>query len=852
MKTSDRPLSLFALPGFWMALIAIATFIAYLPALQGTFTNWDDMVYVSSNPYITSLSFKNLGAIFTENYMGNYHPLAMLSLSMDYQVNKFNPFVFHLTNILIHIFNSILVLMVLKRLTGKLQIAVIAALIFGVHALHVESVAWISERKDVLYTFFYLLSLYSYIRYVPERDRKWFGVSLLFFLLSCLSKGQAVSLAVTLFLVDIYMGRKWTDLKIVLEKVPFLLLALIFGVIAFRAQLGADATIMANFPIQQRFAFASYGMVMYIMKLFYPFSLSAYYPYPIIECAGEVPFLYWFCILPALAVIVVLLVSWKRSKPLFFGLGFFLLNIVLLLQLLPVGGAIMADRYAYIPSIGYCFLAGFYLSDRKYIKSEKAAWGIVAGYALMLMFLTFQQTKIWRNSNTLWSDAITKNDRIPIAWYNRGNTRMDSADYKGAIADYTECLNIDSRFWRAYINRGNARSKVQDYVGSIEDFNAMIQVDSMAVNAYINRAMSRRMLHDYENSLKDYNIAIRMKPEQMELYTSRANLKSDMKDYDGAISDFDQALKLSPKYTTAYTNRAIIKKLKNDLTGALADYNTAIELDPKNSEFYNNRGNLKFQLNDFPGAIDDYSTSIRLSPNDFLGYKNRGSIRFSHKQYDEALSDFTAAIRLSPASGDLYYTRSLVKKELNDPAGAKTDYKKAVELDPNFAAEGFMKKIGISTGEMPGLQPAQLNEQAKAMESKGRLQDAINLYKKAVELKPDFSEAWFNLGNVYGKTNQFSEAMNCLNNAIRYKSDYVAALSSRGIAYASMGKTDLALVDLNAAIKRDPEYAIAYFNRGLVYLNSGKKDLACADLMKAVKLGHTAAYPIYQKECQGK
>ena len=218
------------------------------------------MVYVGANPFIKSLSLENLAGIFSSNYMGNYHPLSMLSLSLDYKIHKFDPFVFHLNNILIHIVNSILVLIVLKKLTGKLQIGVIAALIFGVHALHVESVAWISERKDVLYTCFFLLSLYCYIRFAPKRTLKWYILCLLFFLLSCLAKGQAVTLALSLFLIDFFLGRKWTELKILIEQVPFLLLALIFGIVAFHAQKGADATIMANFPIQQRVAFASYGL----------------------------------------------------------------------------------------------------------------------------------------------------------------------------------------------------------------------------------------------------------------------------------------------------------------------------------------------------------------------------------------------------------------------------------------------------------------------------------------------------------------------------------------------------------------------------------------------------------------
>lgn len=851
-KQATTSFSIFGSPFLWMAVIAIATFISYIPALDGQFTNWDDMVYIGGNPYITSLSAKNISAIFSTNYMGNYHPLAMLSLAVDYQLSGLNPFVFHLSNILIHILNSILVLVVVKQLTKRLEIGVIAGLLFGVHALHVESVTWISERKDVLYAFFYLLSLSAYIRYVQKRDMKWLGIAFLMFLLSCLSKGQAVSLALSLFLVDIFMERKWTDIKVLAEKIPFLLLALVFGMVAINAQEGADATIMANFPGRQRIAFASYGLVMYIVKLLFPVGLSAYYPYPIIGGVGEVPVMYWLCVLPALAFVAIVIFSWKRSKPLFFGLAFFLANIALLLQLLPVGRAIMADRYAYIPSIGYVFLAGYYLSDRKLIRIDKVAWAIVAVYTIVLMALTFERNKVWLNSDTLWSDVIEKNPRVPVAWYNRGNVKMDSLKYKEAIEDYNECLNVDPGFWKAYINRGTAKTKTKDYIGAIADFDAMLRIDSMSANAYINRGLARRMVQDYGNALKDYDVAARLKPDQPELYASRANVKLDMKDYEGAISDFDLALKLNPQYTTAITNRAIVKKAKNDLTGALADYDAAIALDATNSEFYNNRGNLKFQLKDTEGAIADYSTSIRLKPDDYLGYKNRAAVYFSTKRYTEALADLAAGIKLNPKSGELFYTRSLVKKELKDTEGSRADFKQAVTLDPGYASSGYMKSLGVDQKDLPGLQPTQLNEQGFLLEGQGKVQEAIELYKKAIELKPDYPEAWYNLGNCYGKTRRFNEAMDCMNKAISLKPNYVQALASRGIAFASTGKADLAIKDLSAAIKEDPKFALAYFNRALVYLNSGKKEPACVDLQAAVKLGYNPAYPIFQKECQGK
>ena len=852
MKTKSRAESFTSSHLFWIVIVSISTFIVYYPSLFGAFTNWDDLVYVKENPYIKSLSFENIKGMFSNNYMGNYHPLSMLSLAFDYLIFKLNPFGYHLTNLFLHILNSVLVLYLIRKLTKNIMVAAFAALIFGVHAFHVESVAWISERKDVLYTFFYLLSILAYLEYTVKAGTKELILSLFLFLLACLAKGQAVTLPLTLVLTDIFLGRKWTSYKVILEKVPFFVLAFIFGVVAIKAQAGADATIMANFPVQQRFAFASYGLVMYLLKLVIPFSLSAYYPYPIVSDVGEVPVLFWLAIIPALALIATWILTFKRSKPLFFGIGFFLLNIMLLLQLLPVGRAIMADRYVYIPSIGYCFLIGWYLNDRKYFNSKNVSLAVMIVYVSLLGFLSFNRGKVWASSITLWSDVLDKNSQVPIAWYNRGNVLMESGDYRGAIADYNECINVDEKYWKAYINRGNAKSELKNFIGAIADFDAVIRIDSNIANAYINRAAARKKLNDYPNALADYNKALTLKPDQVELYTSRSNLKVDMQDFQGAIDDLTTALQINPRYVVGYSNRAIIRKSVKDFKGAMEDYDKAIELDPNNGEFFINRANLKFQGDDIKGALADYSESIRLKPDQFLAYKNRGALYLKTEQFDLALADYTAAIKLNAGAGDLYYGLATVKFKKGDKAGTLTDYKKAVELDPLFLADEYRTKLGINSSEIANLLPSQYNEQGKALELKGNIQDAITFYRKAVDQKPDFAEAWFNLGNAYGKTRKFAEALTCMNNAIRSKKDYAEALSSRGIAYASMGRVEDALKDLDLAIQSDPKYAASYYNRAIVNLNRKKKDLACPDLKKAVELGYNPAYQIYQKECLNK
>jgi tetratricopeptide (TPR) repeat protein len=783
--------------------------------------------------------------------MGNYHPLSMISLAIDYQIDKFNPFIFHFTNLLFHTANAVLVFLVFYNLTRKMDLAVVAGLLFGVHTLHVESVAWVSERKDVLYAFFYLISLLNYTRYLEKKEKKWFLWSLVFFIFSLFSKGQAVTLVLSIILIDFYKGRKIFDQKVLLEKVPFLLLALLFGFIAIKSQQGVKATEMVSFTPEQRLPFAAYGFVMYIVKLVYPFNLSAYYPYPVNSGSSDIPFVYWVCILPVLVYMFFLLVSFRKSKAVFFAMAFFLVNIFLLLQLLPVGGAIMADRYAYIPSIGFCFLAGYVVSQRNYLRQARIAYFLAAGYIVLLGVLTFERTKVWKNTFTLWTDVIEKNENVPLAWYNRGNARSDTANYKGAIEDYNMAIRIFPLYYNAFINRANAKTKVNDFVGAIEDLNFVISHDSTYANAYINRAMARRNLKDLKGALDDYQVALRIQPMEPKLYLARGSMLFEMKENESAIRDFTKAIEIDPVMAEAYINRASVKKAMGDQEGAVADYDKAIEIQPGNGELYNNRGNIRFQQGRNQEAIADYGRSIKADPKNYLAYKNRGAVYFSLKDFHSALQDYSDAIRINPKEADLYYTRALIKKELDDMSGAVSDYKIAAELNPDFGTETFSKNLGVQAIQSVPLYE-KYNREALVLDQQGKFPEAIALFKKAIDLKADYAEAWFNIGNTYGKTGRYSDAVAAFNKAIASKHDYAEAYAGRGIAHASLGMIQEALKDMGSAISIKSDFAMVYFNRAILYLNTGKKNLACSDLAKAVQLGYSDAYAIYEKECEGK
>src|SRR6266571_3392951 len=266
----------------FLAVTLVLTVLSFSPSLDNGFTNWDDPGYVLENYSIRDLSQKNVANVFTSYLQGNYHPLTVLSYAVEYKFFQLDPKIYHITNLLLHVLNTTFVFWLIRLLTGRLETAAITAVLFGIHPLHVESVAWISERKDVLFSLFYLGSLISYVLSLTKvQDRvRYLIMSLVLFILSLLSKGVAVTLPLVLLLIDYYFKRTFTK-KIFIEKIPFFLLSIGFGVIAILAQKSEGAIqTMTTYPFYDRLLIASYGIVTYLFKIFVPQQLSAFYPYP--------------------------------------------------------------------------------------------------------------------------------------------------------------------------------------------------------------------------------------------------------------------------------------------------------------------------------------------------------------------------------------------------------------------------------------------------------------------------------------------------------------------------------------------------------------------------------------------
>jgi len=616
---SEQPGSLISINRkLWIPLsgILLLTLLVYLPSISNELINtWDDGLYITENPFVKSLNAQNLKTIFTQQIASNYHPLTILSLAIDYQISGLSPEWYHIVNLIFHLLNTVLVFYFTFALFGyKHEYAAwVTAAIFALHPMHVESVAWISERKDVLFTAFFLLSLISYLKYIELNfPVKWYLLTALFFVLSVLSKPSAVVLPLVLPLIDYLKGR-WFGVKMMLEKVALLPISIAIGLATVGIQSKDAMPEFARYSFLQHIQFASYSFLNYIVRFFAPFKLSALHPYPALT-KGSLPLV--FQIAPFAAALFVSAVVWsaKKTRYLVFGVGFYLVNIVLVLQFVEVGRAIIAERYTYLPYLGLAIplTAGISLFLQNRPQYKNLIWGATAVVLLFFSLLTFQRVKVWKNSETLWTDVIIKYPRSDVAYDNRGVYYRSIKQNDKAMQDYNKVIEINPQYPLTYNNRGNI------YFDQMKD----------------------------DLALADYNKALQLDPENVKALTNRAIIHVRGKRYEEAMRDFDSAIKLDPSFSSIYFNRGIHYDLLDQNELALKDFTKYLELDPKHDGIWNSKGVSKQKLGRYEESLQDFNKAIQINNTIPQYYLNRSYSYNAMGNKQAALSDAQKAQKM--------------------------------------------------------------------------------------------------------------------------------------------------------------------------------------------------------------
>ncbi len=639
--------------------ICLITLLCFSHIFSNQFLFWDDNQFILNNINIRRFTWENMRQLISHEYGANWQPLTMLSYSINYYFSKYSPFGYFFTNVLFHLGSTAMVFFIIKKLLisfwgnakmkPTLLIAGIVSLWFGIHPMHVESVGWLFERKDVLYTFFYLLGLLFYIKYVNGEKSKgmfilnilltilslwaliglsgpsfhfmvksfhitiWPPVVLLplaiffaiaalgelkfikvkvelfyvfeFFFFALISKPMAVVFPFSILLIDFFLNRKFKK-NVLIEKIPFLALSFVIGLLTLQTQ-DANHALDSVFPLSDRFFIACYSFTEYIVKLFFPFHLSGFYPYPVNPGTSLPTEFYLRPLLLILVTVVPLYFTYKKNKAWFkvlaFGLGFYLVNIALVLQFFSVGNAIISDRYSYMSYIGLFFIIAYFLNVLIEKSSESVRFAIMTAgvlFTAMLGYLCFDRTYAWTNTETMLTDVINQYpEKVPQAYKYLGIYYGETGRPKDAFNCYDIVIN---------------------------------KMHLMDPQAYCNMGMVYIALNNLKEAGKYLLMSIKLDSNSFMSYRNLGQICLDTGNYAGAFHYFDKAKSIYANDEGLYFEISLAHVATQQYAEAVKDYNLLLQMNPDNAKYYYNRGIAEYSLGQKDAATDDFKKTLSM------------------------------------------------------------------------------------------------------------------------------------------------------------------------------------------------------------------------------------------------
>ena len=614
------------IPGFWSetknvapALLAILiTFACFFNTTNNEFINWDDDRNIYENEYVITTNsdnfWSNTREIFSSTVIGNYNPMTIWTFAIENRMFGIdNPGPWHGTNVILHLLCVFFVYRISLLLGLRWQGPLLVALLFGIHPMRVESVAWVTERKDVLFGIFYLSALYLYIKGKLTGKIRHIVIGLLF-VLSLFSKIQAVILPLSMLAVDFYLSGKITK-KDILQKVPYLVLSLAFGLLGvFILDDQGSLESAATYPAWQRIFVGSYSYLIYMIKAIVPYRLSPLYPY-----APSLPAYYYPTVLLGPGVLYALYYTYRNNlRVWFFGLAFFTVNIMFLLQILGAGQGFLADRFTYIAYFGFFFIAGFYFD--KYIhETPKRKPILIGGTALILSifgYITINQNQVWKNSETLWSHVLKYYQNSTLPYGNRANYLRSQGRIQEALSDYSKTIALKPDGEQAYNSRARLYfdiAKSQDtLVLALNDYNKAIELDPDNGEFYVNRGATYARLGDASNAIKDMSLGIQYKPDHAVGYLNRSVMYNQQGNAQAALSDINSYLKLKPYDSDIWYEKGRSLRSLNRLQESIPAYNKAIQINNGKAIYHYERGRTYFYLGKKAEAKVDIINAINL------------------------------------------------------------------------------------------------------------------------------------------------------------------------------------------------------------------------------------------------
>ncbi len=695
---------------FFLALITLAVF---WQVYSFDFVRYDDDKYVTENCHVQSgLTKDSIVWAFTSVNVNNWHPLTWLSHMLDYQLYGLNPAGHHLTSLFFHIVNTLLLFFILKRMTGFIWQSAFVAALFAIHPLHVESVVWVAERKDVLSTLFFMLTLWAYIRYVEcPRIYRYLPI-VLFFAFGLMSKPMLVTMPFVLLLLDFWpLGRlhfrksisdisstslqtaanedeKKSNIGLIIEKIPLFIISAASIGITLYAQWTGIAPIQA-LPFGTRISNALVSYASYMAQMVWPEKLAVFYPYPDIIPLWQVG----GSILLLILITIIALRLVRRYPYIMTGWLWYLGTLVPVIGLVQVGNQSMADRYTYIPMIGLFMMIAWAMPDilarwRYRLVALALSAACVIG---VLMSVSILQIRHWQGSVSLFEHAISVTKNHYVMHSNLGASLAEQGKYADAVLHYTEALRIKPDDFEARYNLANALARQ----GKIEE------------------------------SLSQYTEALRIQPDAAAVYNNMGIVLSQSGRTDEAIIRFREALRLKPDFHDAELNLKIALGRQVKPKQKIPEIALKQPADPKSAEGRMYTGLSLFQKGRFDEAIPEFEEALRLNPNIATAHISLGLIMAQKRNLDKAIHHFRMALQIKPDLPDAHNSLGVALTYKGQIDEAISHFEEALSINPKFAKAH--------------------NSLAVALAQKGKTDEAIDHLRKAVQIQPDYEEAKRNL-----------------------------------------------------------------------------------------------------------
>jgi tetratricopeptide (TPR) repeat protein len=808
-------------------VLGVVTFAVYWRGLENGFIQfYDDVQYVTGNPHVQSgLTPENIAWAFTTAHSANWHPLTWLSHMLDCQLFGMNAWGHHLTNILFHIANAILLFLVLHRMTTALWQSAFVAAVFALHPLHVESVAWVAERKDVLSTFFWILTMWAYLRYSEQGKKKRYLLVALTLGLGLMAKPMLVTMPFVLLLLDYWpLGRaqsipvsgsikrpanKPTNslrgirilLSLVKEKLPFLALVVLSSVITFIAQKSAGAVqTVEELPLSVRIANALVAYTGYLEKMVCPSGLAAFYPHP----GFSLPM--WKAAASGAVILIVsyLVIREMRGRP-YLAVGWFwyIGTLVPVIGIVQVGSQAMADRYTYIPLIGIFIMIAWGVPELlSRWKPRRIALAAAIGVVLVVLsYLTWTQVGYWRDGITLFGRAIEVVPENWLAYSNLGAALGQQGKTEEALTYQSEAIRIKPGYAEAHYNMAITLTSLGRKSEAINQYAETLRLKPDYVNARNNLGLLLAEAGRKEEAIAQYREALRVKPDYAEAMNNLGNALNSLERTEEAKAQFLQALRIRPDLWSANFN----------LAGLLAKQGKTAE------------------------AISHYTEALRIKPEHADAHNNLGQILAQQGKTAEARQQFMEALRINPDHPDAHYNLGKIYRDEGNTVEAINHYTEALRVRANFPDAQKDLATLLSGGSVARDAKAYYTLGA-SLSAQGKFTEAAAKYFEALRLNPNYAEAHNELGAALGRQGKLSEAVAHINEALRLKPDFADAHNNLGIALAMQGRTEDAVSQFLEALKLDPDNWSAHYNFGLVLSRQGKVAEAIAQLTEALRI----------------